>query len=125
MKRMAVTGATGYIGGRLVPRLLEAGVAGFQGFQYEDGMDYMRICRMKDRNGGGLVIWAGVSVTRTLPHGTTGDVRNEIKWLVENGPQTGLFLGASSSVAPGTNRANVKTMIECFDHLRRHGRKGL
>jgi NAD(P)-dependent dehydrogenase (short-subunit alcohol dehydrogenase family) len=27
MKRIAVTGATGYIGGRLVPRLLEAGYA--------------------------------------------------------------------------------------------------
>ncbi|MDA0335862.1 MAG: hypothetical protein O2782_11905 [bacterium] len=23
----------------MVPRLLEAGIAGFQGFQYEDGMD--------------------------------------------------------------------------------------
>jgi hypothetical protein len=109
----------------LVPRLLEAGVSGFQGFQYEDGMDYERICRMKDRNGGGLLIWAGVSVTRTLPHGTPDDVRREIKWLVENGPKTGLFLGASSSVAPGTNRQNVRTMIECFAHLRQHGRKGL
>jgi hypothetical protein len=109
----------------LFPRLLEAGVGGFQGFQYEDGMDYERICRMKDRNGGNLLIWAGVSVTRTLPRGTPDDVKREIKWLVENGPKTGLFMGASSSVAPGTNRQNVKTMIEGFAHLRRHGRKGL
>ena len=35
----------------MVPRLLEVGLSGFQGFQYEDGMDYERICKMKDRNG--------------------------------------------------------------------------
>jgi hypothetical protein len=28
----------------VVPRLLEIGVRGFQGFQYEDGMDYEKIC---------------------------------------------------------------------------------
>ncbi len=31
----------------MVPRLLEVGLGGFQGFQYEDGMDYEKICRMK------------------------------------------------------------------------------
>ena len=29
----------------MVPRLLEVGLHGFQGFQYEDGMDYEAICR--------------------------------------------------------------------------------
>lgn len=31
----------------MVPRLLDVGVSGFQGFQYEDGMDYKKICSMK------------------------------------------------------------------------------
>ena len=106
----------------MVPRLIEAGVGGFQGFQYEDGMDYEAICRMTDRDGGPLMIWAGVSVTRTLPYGTRDDVVRELRWLVQHGPPVGLFLGASSSITPSTNRDNVKTLIEGLAHYREHGR---
>jgi hypothetical protein len=87
-------------------------------------MDYERICRMKDREGNPLFIWAGVSVTRTLPFGTVDDVKKEMRWLVEHGPKEGFVLGASSSVTPGTNRDNIKTMIEGFRHYREHGRGG-
>lgn len=107
----------------MIPGLIESGIGGFQGFQYEDGVDYVSICRMKDRNGGPLMIWAGVSVTRTLPFGTRDDVVHEMKWLVENGPKTGLFLGGSSSIAPATNRENLKTMIEGLRYYREHGRE--
>lgn len=106
----------------MVPRLIEAGVSGFQGFQYEAGMDYERICRMKDREGGPLLIWAGVSVTRTLPFGTPQDVKDELAWLVRCGPATGLMLGASSSVTPGTNHATIRAMIEGFHYYRHYGR---
>jgi hypothetical protein len=108
----------------MVPRLIEAGLHGFQGFQYEDGMDYVRICRMKDRRGDPLLIIGGVSVTRTLPHGTPDDVRREVKWLVDNGPPTGLFLGGSSSIAPRTPVANIRAMIEAFAHYYTNGRRG-
>lgn len=107
---------------QMVPRLLDCGLRGFQGFQYEDGMDYERICRMKDRDGNSLIIIAGVSVTRTLPMGTPADVKREIDWLVEKGPRTGLFLGASSSIAPGVPWENIKTMVEGFRYYREHGR---
>lgn len=93
---------------RRVLRLLECGLRGFQGFQYEDGMDYPKICAMKDRDGRELLIIAGVSVTRTLPHGTPADVRDEMKFLVEHGPRQGLFLNASSSIAPGVPWENLK-----------------
>jgi len=106
----------------MVPRLLEVGVRGFQGFQYEDGMDYERICRMKSRDGEDLVIIAGVSVTRTLPFGRPDDVRRELAWLVEKGPRTGLFLGCSSSVAPGVPWENLETMVEGFRYYRTQGR---
>jgi hypothetical protein len=106
----------------VVPRLLEAGVGGFQGFQYEDGMDYVSICRMKDRQGGPLLIIAGVSTSRTLPHGTRQDVIDQLNWLVANGPREGLFLGASSSIVPGTNRENIRTLIEGLNYYRVHGR---
>jgi hypothetical protein len=107
---------------QMVPRLIEVGVGGFQGFQYEDGMDYERICRMTDREGNPLMVWAGASVTQTLPMGTAEDVRRELRWLVDNGPKVGLFLAASSSIVPGTNPRNVKTLIEGLNHYRQHGR---
>lgn len=107
---------------QMVPRLLDCGLAGFQGFQYECGMDYERICRMKTRDGAELLIIAGVSVTRTLPFGTPDDVKKELRWLVERGPRQGLFLGCSSSIAPGVPWENLKVLIEGFRHYRAHGR---
>ena len=108
----------------LVPRLLEVGLSGFQGFQYEDGMDYERICRMKDLQGRDLIIVAGVSVTRTLPLGSPADVRRELDWLVQHGPRTGLFLAASSSITPGVPWENLQTFIEGLQYYRSHGRGG-
>ena len=106
----------------MVPRLLEVGFGGFQGFQYEDGMDYEKICRMKTRTGGDLFIIAGVSVTTTLPHGIPADVKRQMDWLVEKGPKIGLMLGCSSSIAPGVSLENMQTLIEGFAHYRKHGR---
>jgi len=106
----------------MIPRLLEAGISGFQGFQYEDGMDYERICRMKDREGREMIIIGGVSVTRTLPMGTPSDVKREMRWLVEKGPKTGLFLGGSSSITPGVPWENTLTLVEGLRYYREHGR---
>ena len=101
------------------PRLLDVGLGGFQGFQYEDGMDYEKICRMKTRDGNDLFIIGGVSVTTTLPLGKPADVKKQMDWLVEKGPKVGLMLGCSSSIAPGVPLENIKTMIEGFAHYRR------
>jgi hypothetical protein len=106
----------------MVPRLLEVGIRGFQGFQYEDGMAYEQISRMRTRDGEGLVLMAGVSVTRTLPYGTPGDVKRELAWLAEAGPRTGLFLGASSSITPGVPWENICTLAEGLTYYRTHGR---
>ncbi|HSW46307.1 MAG TPA: uroporphyrinogen decarboxylase family protein [Phycisphaerae bacterium] len=108
----------------MLPRLIEVGIRGFQGFQYEDHMDYERICRMTDREGTPLFIMAGASVTRTLPMGTREDVIRELKWLVDHGPRAGFMLGASSSIVPGTPRENIKALIEGLNHYRKHGREG-
>ena len=107
---------------QMVPRLIEVGISGFQGFQYEDGMDYERICRMKTRAGNSVIIIAGVSVTRTLPFGKPEDVQAQIKWLVEKGPKTGLFIGGSSSIAPGVPWENMQTLVEGLKYYRQHGR---
>lgn len=107
---------------QMVPRLIEVGLGGFQGFQYEDGMDYERICRMKTRDGEPLMIWAGVSSSGTLPLASPAEVRKQLDWLVENGPRAGLFLGASSSVIPGVPWESLDTLIEGLNYYRTHGR---
>ena len=107
---------------QMVPRLLEVGIRGFQGFQYEDGMDYERICALESRDGDPLLIIGGVSVTRTLPFGTPADVHRELTWLVEKGPRTGLFLGGSSSITPGVPWENLQTLIEGLAYYRVRGR---
>ena len=107
----------------MVPRLLEVGLSGFQGFQYEDGMDYERISAMKTRDNDDLILIAGVSVTRTLPFGTPDEVRREMAWLVEHGPRTGLFLGGSSSIAPGVPWENIQALVDGLNYYRTHGRR--
>lgn len=104
---------------QMIARLIDVGIKGFQGFQYEHGNDYESICRMKTSEGENLIIVGGVSVTRTLPMGTPHEVKREIRWLVECGPRTGLFLGASSSIVPGTPWENVKTFVEGLDYYRK------
>jgi hypothetical protein len=102
----------------MVPRLIETGIGGFQGFQYEDGMDYPKIVRMRSRDGGPLMVWAGVSVTRTLPFGTPEEVHRELRFLVENAPPVGFFLGMSSSCVPGVPWENLDTLIEGLTYYR-------
>lgn len=85
-------------------------------------MDYEKICRMKTKDGEDLSIIAGMSVTRTLPMGKSEDVRKELKWLVDNGPKTGLFLAGTSSVTPGVPWKNIQTFIEGLKYYRLHGR---
>ena len=106
---------------QMAPRLLDVGIHGFQGFQYEAGMDYEKICAMKTMGGEDLIIIGGVSVTRTLPFGAPADVRRELAWLVERGPKTGLFLGGSSSITPGVPWENMQTLVEGLAYYRRRG----
>jgi len=106
----------------MAPRLLDVGLRGFQGFQYECGMDYNRICRMKAKDGSDLLIIAGVSVSTTLPYGTPMDVRRELRHLVEAGPPTGLFLAGSSSITPGVPWESLQALAAGLAHYRERGR---
>lgn len=107
---------------QMIPRLLECGISGFQGFQYEDGMDNERICQMKTRTGDDLFIIGGISVTTTLPMRSVTDVKQQFKWLVEKGPKVGLMLGYSSSIAPGVPMENMQALLEGLAFYRQHGR---
>lgn len=104
----------------MVDPLIEIGIQGFQGFQYEDGVDYPAICKKKAKNGKELFVIGGVSVTKTLPFGKPEDVAKEMKWLVENHGNTRFALGCSSSVAPGVPWENIQALIEGFHYYRCH-----
>ncbi len=109
----------------MVPRLLDCGLKGFQGFPVRGrhGLpaDLPDACpgrRTAAHPGGGLG-------HHDLPHGTPQQVRDELRWLVQHGPPTGLFLGASSSICPGVPWENLQAFIAGLAWFREHGRAGL
>jgi uroporphyrinogen decarboxylase len=104
----------------MVPGLIECGVVGFQGFQYEYGVDFAELCKFHSRDGSPLSMYAGVSVTRTLPYGTPEQVRKDLDYLVEVHGDTALMLGATSSVLPGVPSANIDALIEGLAYYRTH-----
>jgi hypothetical protein len=106
----------------MVDPLIACGISGFQGFQYECGVDYPALCRRTDRQGRSPLIWAGVSVTTTLPFGTPAQVRDEMRFLIDHGPRAGLFLAHSSSLAPGAPWRNVAAYVEGLRHYREAAR---
>lgn len=104
----------------LVPGLIECGIRGFQGFQYETGVDYKALGKMRGNDGQPLFLMAGASVTDTLPFGTPSDVRAHIDWLVENRGDAAIVLTCSSSMTPGVSSENIDAMIERFRYYRHH-----
>jgi len=87
---------------------LEAGYSGFQGFQYECGVDPFAIARRGNARGQSLLFFAGLNVTRTLPFGTVDDVREEIEYVMDyTDGGKGLFFFTSSSIGPEVPLENV------------------
>jgi hypothetical protein len=108
-----------------IPRLLEIGFSGFQGFQYECDMDYPTIAKMRRRDGEPLTLIVGASVTTTMVFGTPDDVRREVDWLVRESGDSYLALAATSSICPGTPWENIDALVERMCFYQEHGRAGL
>jgi len=104
----------------MVPRLLDIGIRGFQGFQYECGVDFAVLAKMRDREGQPLFFEAGASVTTTLPHGTPEDVKRELQYFAEVHGDSVLTFGSSSSIAPGVPPGNLDMLIEGLAYYRTH-----
>lgn len=88
----------------LIDDFINIGYSGFQGFQYECGVDPYEIAVRGKR----LLFFAGLNVTRTLPFGTLEDVGEEIEYVLdytEGG--RGLFFFTSNSIGPEVPRENV------------------
>lgn len=81
----------------LVQDFLDTGFSGFQGFQYELGVDPAELRRLRSPFGQPILIFGGLSVTRTLPFGTPSDARAEVDYLLDaTDGGRGLFLFTSN-----------------------------
>lgn len=68
----------------LAQDFLDLGFRGFQGFQYELGVSIRELRQLRTAFGEPPVIWAGLSVTTTLPFGDAEAVRQEVEGFVRD-----------------------------------------
>ena len=67
----------------VVKDFLACGFSGFQGFQFELGVDPYKLKKLRGPLGEELLFFAGMSVSRTLPLGTPDDVRAEVDYFLD------------------------------------------
>lgn len=92
----------------IIEDIVAAGFSGFQGFQYEFGVDPYKIREyVRDRPS---LFFAGLSVSKTLPLGTVEDVRREVEYVMDfsRGGQ-GLFLFTSNVTSGDVPPENIRT----------------
>jgi uroporphyrinogen decarboxylase len=94
---------------QLFPELIECGVDIFNPFQPE----VMDVFDVKRRYGDRLSFYGGISIQRTLPHGTVDQVREEVKRLLDQiGQNGGYIAGPSHEVPRDAKPENLAAMIE-------------
>jgi hypothetical protein len=93
----------------IIDDMIDAGYTGFQGFQYECGVDPYELAERRGPNGERMLFMAGLSVTRTLPFGTVDEVKDEIDYCMDyTDGGKGLFLFTSNVVGIEVPPANLK-----------------
>ena len=91
--------------------ILSCGVSGFQGFQEEYGVNIADIAGYRTVGGEKLVIWAGPSVTTTLPRGTVEDVKKDIERIINTlADECALFVLPANNILPDCPVENVIAM---------------
>ena len=105
----------------LIDDILAAGFSGFQGFQYECGVDPCSLRRRRSTHGQVPLFFMGLSVTRTLPFGSEQDVRNEVDYMLDctDGGQ-GMFLFTSNVTGVEVPPENI---VAAYRHLRAYDPK--
>jgi hypothetical protein len=81
----------------LVDDMIVAGFSGFQGFQYECGVDPYELRKRRSLNGEVPLLLGGLSVSRTLPEGKPDDVIADVDYILDaTDGGRGLFLFTSN-----------------------------
>lgn len=107
----------------IVPHLLACGVDGFQGFQEEFGVDIAALGRLRTHAGRPPILWAGPSVTTTLPFGSVSDVEADVARIIDT--VTGrcpLFILPANNILPDCPVENIRAM---HSYVRERGARRL
>lgn len=98
----------------IVPRLIELGITGFQGFQEREAhIPLEEMVKFRRKDGGKLIFFGSISVVHTFPFGTPDDLRREIERCFRlAAPEGGFCLAPSSSILPETPLENIITFLE-------------
>jgi len=103
----------------LIDNVFDQGYSGFQGFQYECGIDPFAIAEHTGPRGEPLLFLAGMNVTRSLPFGTPADVRDEIDYAFDyTQGGRGLFLFSSNGIGPEVPLENIRCAYEYAASIR-------
>ena len=93
----------------LFPAMIEAGVDVFDPFQPE----VMDIYTLKEQYKNHLAFWGGLSVQKTLPLGTSDEVRAETKQLLSQmAPGGGYILSPSHSLTGDIPAENIRAFLD-------------
>ena len=94
----------------LIDDFIAIGFSGFQGFQYELGVDPYELRRRRSAMGEEMLFFAGLSVSRTLPLGTPADVRDEVDYFLDfTDGGKGLYLMTSNVTGVEVPAENIRT----------------
>ena len=95
-----------------------AGYSGFQGFQYECGIDPYAIVEQRPAAANWPLFFAGMNVTRTLPFGSRDAIREEIEYVMDfTAGGRGLFFFSSSSIGAEVPAEHVRFAYDYAAHL--------
>ena len=105
--------------GPILDDLLDCGVSGFQGFQWEYGVRLEDIVQKRTRDGDRLTIFAGPSSSSTLPFGSIDDVRREVEYIIDIGRDAcALFILPANDVLADTPTENL---VEMYRYAAEYG----
>jgi len=108
----------------LIDDFIAIGFSGFQGFQYELGIDIVDLRQRRSALGEELLFFTGLSVSRTLPFGAPADIADEIDYFVDcTDGGRGMFLFTSNVTGvevPPENLRAAYSYIKTVDVTRTH-----
>jgi hypothetical protein len=99
----------------IADEMIDAGFSGFQGFQYECGVDPYELKKRLVAGGHRPLFFTGLSVSRTLPYGTTADVIEEVEYFLDlTDGGKGMFLFYSNVTGVEVPTGNIEA---AYGHL--------